>query len=92
MSKYESVIIIQPDVKIAERTIEKFNKFIEDSAELEKTEELGIKRLAYTVKLFDEGYYVVFYFESESDFIPELERQFRIDDDILKFMVIKVEE
>lgn len=92
MNKYESVIITQPKVEIAERTIEKFNKFIDDYGDLEKTEELGIKRLAYTVKGYDEGYYVIFNFQSNADFIPELERQFRLDEDIIKFMVIKVEE
>lgn len=92
MSKFESVIITQPKLEIAEMVVKKFDKFIDDYANLEKTEELGIKRLAYTVKGYDEGYYIIFNFKSDSDFIPELERQFRLDDDIIKFMVIKVEE
>ena len=53
---------------------------------------MGKKTLAYEVKGNTEGIYVTFYFEADPSLIAELERNYRITDEIIKFMVIKVEE
>ncbi len=92
MNKYESVIITRPDEEIALKVEDKFTQLIEENGKLTKMDNLGIKKLAYTCKGCDEGHYLVYYFESESDFIEELERQYRLDENIIKFIVIKAEE
>ena len=94
MNKYESVIIIKPSLEEKEQNeiIEKFESLIKENGELEKTDNLGIKKLAYEVKGNKEGLFVVFYFESEFDFIQELEKQYRIDDNVIKFIVVKMED
>ena len=94
MNKYESVVIINPEVdeegvKALENT---FTDMINKNGKVSKVDELDKKKLAYTVKKCTEGNYVVFNFEATPALIAELERNYRITDEIIKFMVIKVEE
>ena len=94
MNKYESMIIINPAVD-EERVNELSKKFTEMSnkdGNGEKAELRGKKKLAYPVKKNAEGYSVVLYFTANPAIISELERNYRITDDVIKFMTIKVEE
>ena len=59
---------------------------------VEKADNLGKKKLAYPVKKNAEGYYVVLYFTANPSIIAELERNYRITDDVIKFMTINVNE
>ena len=94
MNKYESVIIINPSVEeqAIKALIEKFTDLINKNGKLEKVEELGKKKLAYEIKKNKEGYYIVFKFEAKSSLIAELERNYRITDEVIKFIVVKEEE
>ena len=94
MNKYESVIIINPsaDEEKVKGLIDKFSDLINKNGKVEKVDTLGKKKLAYEVKKNREGIYVVFYFEAEPSLIAELERNYRITDEVIKFIVIKVEE
>ena len=94
MNKYESVIIINPnlDEEGTKAVVKTFSDLINKDGKLEKVDELGKKKLAYEVKKNKEGYYAVFYFEANPTLISELERNYRITDDVIKFMTIKVEE
>ncbi len=94
MNKYESVIIINPSVdeeRVKELT-SKFTDMINKDGSLEKVDNLGKKKLSYPVKKNAEGYYVVFYFTANPNLIAELERNYRITDDVIKFMTINVNE
>ena len=94
MNKYESIIIINPSVeeeKLKE-LVAKFSDMINKDGKLEKADNLGKKKLAYPVKKNAEGYYIVFYFTANPSLIAELERNYRITDDVIKFMTITVEE
>ena len=94
MNKYESVIIINPSVdeeKVKELTT-KFTDMINKDGKVEKADNLGKKKLAYPVKKNAEGYYVVLYFTANPSIIAELERNYRISDDVIKFMTIRVEK
>ena len=53
---------------------------------------MGKKRLAYEIKKFKEGTYMLFNFESNPDSIKELERVYRITDDVIKFIVVRKED
>ncbi len=93
MNKYESVVIINPSVeeeKVKELS-QKFADLINNDGKVEKVEELGKKKLAYEVKKNKEGYYVVIYFEAKPELIAELERNYRIMDEVIKFITIKAE-
>lgn len=93
MNKYESVIIINPavDEEGVKNLIKKFTDLINTEGKVEKVDELGKKKLAYEVKKNKEAYYVVLNFEAKPTLIAELERNYRITDDIIKFIVIKEE-
>lgn len=94
MNKYESVVIVNPNVDNDKlKDLEKiFTDMINKDGKVEKVEELGKKKLAYKVRKNDEGIYVVFYFEANPTLIEELERNYRITDEIIKFIVIKQDE
>lgn len=94
MNKYESVIIINPavDEERLNALTTKFTEMINKDGNVEKTDNLGKKKLAYPVKKNAEGYYVVFYFTANPSLIAELERNYRITDDVIKFMTINVNE
>ena len=91
MNKYESVVIINPTVEEegVKVLISKFSDLINTDGKVEKVDELGKRKLAYDVKKFDEGFYAVFYFEANPDLITELERNYRITDEIIKFMTVR---
>ena len=94
MNKYESVIIVNPNVDEAglKALEEKFTGLINENGKVESVENMGKKRLAYEIKKFKEGTYMLFNFESNPDSIKELERVYRITDDIIKFIVIRKED
>ena len=93
MNKYESVIIVNPNVDEAgiKALEEKFTGLINANGKVESVENMGKKRLAYEIKKFKEGTYMLFNFEAKPDLIDELERVYRITDDIIKFIVVRKE-
>ena len=91
MNKYERVIIINPslDEEGIKKIEEKFTGLINENGKVENVNEMGRKKLAYEIKKNKEGFYVVLDFEAKPEFIAELERIYRITDEIIKFIVIK---
>ena len=94
MNKYESVIIVNPNIDEAglKALEEKFTGLINENGKVESVENMGKKRLAYEIKKFKEGTYMLFNFESNPDSIKELERVYRITDDVIKFIVVRKED
>ena len=94
MNKYESVIIVNPNLDEAglKALEEKFTGLINENGKVESVENMGKKRLAYEIKKFKEGTYMLFNFESNPDSIKELERVYRITDDVIKFIVVRKED
>lgn len=95
MRDYETLYIIKPDVE-AERipaVVEKFKQLVLDNGgEIVKVEEWGKRRLAYEVQKIREGYYVLMNFKSSTAASQELERIFKITDEILRYLVIRLDE
>ena len=94
MNKYESVVIINPrvDEEGVKGLVQKFTDLINTDGKVEKVDELGKRRLAYEVQKNKEGYYLVFYFEANPNLISELERIYRITDEVIKFIVVRKED
>lgn len=95
MNKYESIVIIKPKLSEDDRSriIEKFKKIMENFSDKEiGIEEIGEKKLAYEIQKNRTGYYVLFNFYAKPENVQELERNYRIDDDIMKFIVVRQEE
>ena len=93
MNKYESIIIINPSLEEQgmKEIIKKFEDMINSEGKVESVEEMGKRKLAYEIKKFTEGTYLVFNFEAKPEFITELERVYRITDEVLKYMTIDKE-
>ena len=93
MNKYESIIIINPNVDEAglKALEEKFTGLINENGKVEEVKNMGKKKLAYEVKKFNEATYLLFNFEAKPESIAELERIYRITDDIIKYIVVKKE-
>ncbi len=94
MNKYETVFIINPNIEDAgvKTLIEKFSNLINSEGKVEEVQELGKKRLAYEIKKHREGNYVAIDFEAKPELIKELERIYRITDEVIKFIVVKKDE
>ena len=94
MNKYESVVIINPNVEenALKELTDRFTTLINSDGKVEQVNDLGKKKLAYEVKKNKEGYYVVFDFEANPSLIAELERNYRITDEVLKFIVVRKED
>ena len=95
MKNYESIIIVNPNVTEDEikELIEYIKKIITDNnGKIIKIEDLGKKKLAYEIKKNKEGYYMRFEFEVNPKLISELERIYRIKDEIMKFITVKIED
>ena len=94
MNKYESVIIINPSVdeEGIKTLVKKYTDIINNEGKVESVDEIGKKRLAYEIMKNKEGYYTVFNFEAKPELIAELERNYRIDDSVMKFITVKKED
>ncbi len=95
MRRYETIIIVDPDLSDEGRNqrFEKIKELLKNyKGHLVEFDEWGGKKLAYEIKKKMRGYYVKFDFCSEADFVKELERTIKLDDRILKFMTILLED
>lgn len=94
MRKYETLFVVRPDIEEEKRNvlIEKFKSIIEKDGEVEEVNEWGMKKLAYEINKLKEGYYVLVNFKANSDLPKELERNFRISDDVIRYIVVNLEE
>lgn len=93
MNKYESIIIINPNctAEALKALEDKVTGLINENGKVESVENMGKKKLAYEIKKNTEATYMLFNFEAKPESIAELERNYRIMDDILKFIVVRKE-
>ena len=95
LNKYESIYIVNPNVEAdgIKSLVEKFNALIEsEGGKVLETNEWGMKKLAYPINKFTQGYYVLVNFEAKAEFIDELERVYKITDGVIKFITIRKED
>lgn len=94
MQAYEVMYIIRPDLEEEEvqTNVEKFSEVVTANGGLDlKTELMGKRRLAYEVKKYSEGYYVLMNFNGEARTVQELERLMKISDAVIRYLTIKKE-
>lgn len=95
MRNYEVVFVIKPDLE-AEATaaiIEKFTQLIADQGgEVTKLNQWGKKRMAYEVRKYREGYYVLMEFRGTPAVAQELERVLKITEEILRYLITRLDE
>lgn len=91
MNKYETIFLITNEItkEQIDNVITKFKNLISENGVIERDEDIGERKLAYEIKKHTHAYYYCIYFMSTPEFIYELERHYRITDEILKFIVVR---
>ena len=92
---YEIMFIVRPDVEEADldKLIEGFQKNVTDGGgEVRSTEKMGRRRLAYTVRKFNDGFYVLLTILAEGSLITEIERRLRVSEQVIKFITVRIDE
>jgi len=93
MRLYETVFIMVPDLPDEERDqiINRYKSVLVDNgAEMLNLDDWGRRRLAYEIKKQTKGHYVLFEHTAEPKAVSEMERQMRLDDQIIRFLTVKV--
>lgn len=93
--RYETIFITPADIPDEElqSLIERYSAIITGrKGILVKVEKWGKRKLAYEIKKHLRGYYILLDFAGQTDVVNEMERNFKIDDKILKYMTIKKED
>ena len=95
MRRYETIIITDPDLSpeqrdpVLQRVADVINQ---GDGYLALTDEWGNRKLAYEIKKRDRGYYIRFDFCGTGEMVNEIERFFRIDDRVLKYMTVLIDK
>ena len=95
MPFYENIFIARQDISTAqvEALTETFATLVaENGGKVEKREYWGLRNLSYRMKKNRKGHYVLFNLDAPSAAVIELERNMRINEDILRYMTVRVEE
>ena len=94
MQLYDSIFIVRPSLSDEEtsKLIDKLKGVVEKSGTVLKFENWGKKKLAYEVKRERKGTFVYLHFQSKGDLISELERSYRLEDSVLKFLTVRMEK
>lgn len=95
MRTYEVLFIIAPNVEEADadKLIEQMKQTVADKGgTVTKVDKLGRKRLAYEIKKFREGNYVLFNIEGSGPEIHELERRLRVSDAVLRYLTVRIDK
>ena len=95
MNKYEIMFIVRPDMEEAEikKTAEAMKKVLTDAkAKILEEKPMGQRELAYEIKKFTTGYYYLFVVEADKEAEQEFNRVARINESLLRHLIVKVEE
>jgi small subunit ribosomal protein S6 len=92
MRHYENLVIVKPTLTAEE--IQAVIKNVEETitsngGEIAATDAMGMRKLAYPIEKNERGYYHVIYYSVAPAAIAEIERRFRINEDLLRFVTIK---
>ena len=92
---YEVMFIVRPDVEDADldKLIEGFQQTVTNGGgTLRSTEKLGRRKLAYTVRKFNDGNYVLLTIDADGKLVAELERRMRVSEPVIKFITVRMDE
>ncbi len=92
MNCYETLFVVKPTLteeEIKAQIARMKEVLAKVDAELLAEDDMGMRKLAYPVQKNERGYYTVFYYKANGDAIAEIERNLRINEDIIKFLTIK---
>lgn len=95
INKYELMVILKPllpeDIRSGiQKRIEKYVK--ENNGEISATDVWGKRHLAYPIKKHEEGYYIVYNLTLNSESSDKFQRELKLMNDILRFILVKLEK
>lgn len=92
---YEVMYIVRPDMieEELDKLIEGFNTVVTSGGgEVASAEKMGRRRLAYTVRKFNDGLYILMNVSADGKVIAELERRLRVTEQVIKFITVRIDE
>lgn len=95
MRRYETIVIVDPDIGEEQRTpvFDRIRELVPQKGGLVvEFDEWGARKMAYEIKRKKRGYYLRVDYCGTGGLVNEMERQFRIDDRVLKYMTILLED
>ena len=94
MSKYELVFILKPDLgdEATAALVTKYKDLLGANGTVDNVDEWGKRRLAYLIDDQAEGYYAQINFTSAPDFPAELDRQLKINDAVLRSLIVATDK
>lgn len=93
MRNYEIVFVFKDDEEAYKKGKELAKKELDRiEAVITKEDDMGSRELAYMVKKENRGHYHIYFIDADPEKVPSLERPFRMDSDILKFLIIRCDD
>lgn len=95
MPYYESVFIARQDITVQQTEAladQLSDVIVKTGGKVTKRENWGLRNLAYRIKKNRKGHYILLNIDGPSDAVKEYERQMRINEDVLRYLTVKVEE
>jgi small subunit ribosomal protein S6 len=92
MTCYETLFVVKPTLteeEIAAQVAKVKEVLAKVDAELLAADDMGMRRLAYPVEKNERGYYTVLYYKAPGEAIAEIERNLKINEEIIKFLTVK---
>jgi small subunit ribosomal protein S6 len=92
---YEVMFIVRPDVEDeeADKLIESLSNTVKTGGgSVKSVEKLGRRKLAYQVRKFNDGNYILFTIEATGPVVLELERRLRVTEQVIKFITVRIDE
>ena len=95
MALYESVFLARQDISNAQvdQLADQFSEIISNmGGTIAKREYWGVRKLAYRIKKNRKAHYVLFNIDAPSDAVLEMERNMRLNEDVLRYLTLRIEE
>ncbi len=94
LRKYETLFIIHPDrVDEKDAVLERLTELIsQDEGQVLKVDEWGMRKFAYPIEKKKQGYYILMEFAAPAETPAKLEQNFRIDERVIRFIIVKLED
>lgn len=94
MRIYEELFIVRPNATEEEvdQAVEQIRQVLtEAGGTVDKVEKWGVRKLAYRVRKYEDGYYVLVQFSAPPDAVKEIERRLRVSDAVIKYLTVRID-
>ena len=95
MAYYESVFVLRQDLTPSQvnDSVKKYEAIIQEgNGKITKTENWGLRNLAYVIKKNKKGHYILFQMDCPIEAMKELDRKLGLDEDVIRHMILRIAE